>query len=160
MKKLSVSHVEICIPATTSIVNFMNVYHDGPIVGKLSDVVGLSILSIITYRNKNQDRELDMERYSDVLKLYIPIDEVARRGCKQVRRMAIVAIENYIIRLIYSELEKVVAMKTVRHMGKKMHTITEAIEIFQAEFGLCEEEFNYLRLQQHLVRKKRNGKKS
>lgn len=160
MKKLSTTHVRISIPATQSIVNFMRVYHDGPILGKLSDVVGLSILSIITYRNKNQDKELDMSKYSAELDIYIPIDEVARRGCKQIRRMAVVAIENYITRLIYSELEKMVAMKTVRYMGKKMHTITEAIELFQSEFGLCEEEFNYLRLHQHLVRKKRNAKKS
>jgi hypothetical protein len=157
MKKLNQTHVEIEIPATVSIVNFIERIHPAPIVAKLSDVVGITILSIITYRNKNQDKELDESKFNGRIKLYIPKDEVARRGCKLLRRMAIVAIQEYITRLLYSELEKQVAIKTIRHMGKKRFTIMEAIEQFQQEYGLCEEEFNYLRLQQHLVRKKRKA---
>ena len=155
MKKLNQTHVEIQIPATVSIVNFIEKIHPTPIIAKLSDVVGLTILSIITYRNKSQDKELDETKFNAQIRLYIPKDEVARRGCKLLRRMAIVAVQEYITRLLYSELEKEVAVKTIRYMGKKRYTITEAIEQFQEEYGLYEEEFNYLRLQQHLVRKKR-----
>jgi len=155
MKKINQTHVQIAISATASIANFIEKIHPTPIIAKLSDVVGLTILSIITYRNKTQEKELDESKYNEHILLYIPKDEVARRGCKLLRRMAIVAINEYITRLLYSELEKEVAMKTIRHMGKKRYTIIEAIEQFQQEYGLCEEEFNYLRLHQHLVRKKR-----
>ena len=157
MKNIKATHVEIEIPATSSITNFLYKIHPTPIIAKLSDVVGLTILSIITYRNKTQPKELDESKFNESIRLYIPKDEVARRGCKLLRRMAIVAVQEYITRLLYAELEKEVAIKTVRHMGKKKYTITEAIEQFQVDYGLCEEEFNYLRLQQHLVRKKRKS---
>lgn len=154
------THVAIDIPATVSIANFFRKIHPEVLVAKLSDPVGLTVLSMLIYRNKWQALKLDESKYKDKITLYIPIDEVARRGCKVVRRMAVIAVQEYLTKLLYKELEMQISIRTFRVMGIKNITIVDVIEWFQVEYGLCDVEFSFLRLQQHLVRKKRKAKRS
>lgn len=147
------------IPITPAANNFIKKFHPEPLKAHLSDPLGITILSVITYKNKSDGTEIDFNTYSESLKIYIQEGEILRRGCKNIRRMAVVSIHQHITRLLYAELERFVAMNTVRYLGKKLSTINEAIEQFREEYGLLDEEYNFLRLHQHIMRKNRKKRK-
>ncbi len=147
------------IPVTPATKNFIEKYRTEPIRAELSDALGITILSLITYRNKSDGKRID-DKYSSSIKIYIQEGELLRRSCKVLRRMAVVSVHRHITKLLYSELEKYVAINTVRYLGRKLCSINEAIEQFREEYGLLDEEYNFLRLHQHIMRINRKKRKA
>ena len=152
------SLIKIKVPTTPSIANFIRKTHPNKIIIGYKNHMGLTMYSIITYRNKGSQTKYDESKYEDYINLYLPRWQFRWIVGKVIRPEAAAAINAYITKLIYVELEKNVLIKSHRKYGYEKQTLKSIIEDFQEEYGLCIEEFNYLRLHQHIIRFNRKKK--